>query len=266
MEEKKEDIKEEKIIYKEYVNFSINGKMLKNILKLNAVATTEIKLNLSNDKINISVVDPAHVEMILTEIDKSVFIEYEIKTDSPDQIISLSFDVDKLLNALKTVKKEDMFKLKYESEIDKNAVNIVIGAFNQKISLIDPDSIPESKCPLFILNASFDVVTSDLKDFLDKADHVSDYFSIETSTDKVLLNASGDTDQINFIPTVQNLRSNSVHKSKFSIDYFLTAIKELKTLFNSLTVEIDNDHPVRITGLKDKLKIIILIAPRIEAE
>jgi len=240
--------------------------MLKNILKLNSIAVTEIKFNLSNDKINISVVDPAHVEMIITEIDKSLFWEYEIKTESPEQIISLFFDVDKLLNVLKTSKKEDNFILNYNSEINKNSFDIITGSFKQTLSLIDSSTVQESKMPILDLNASFDVLTVDLKEFLNRAENISDYFSIETSTDKVLLNASGDIDKIDFNPTVQNIISNSIHNSKFSIDYFLNAVKELKNLFESLTVEISNDYPVRITGAKDKLKIVVLIAPRIEAE
>ena len=268
-----EPIKTVKVFFDRVV-FEIDGKTLKNILTLNNISTNgEIKLTFNKNNVECIIVDPAHVEMIQTTINKEMFLMYSVETTNNDaDRVILGIDVDKMLSVLKTVKKNETVSLEYDTRTADKTFIVKTGIFTHKVNVIDSDGIPDSKIPYLDLKAKFTINAETFYSFLDQSGTVSDHFLIQTNgapTNNVYLKASGDINNVECIPEINNLTSNSIHKSMFSTDYVLNVVKDIKKLFKFLTIEISDDNPIRITGDgfssgNGYLDIIVLIAPRIE--
>lgn len=276
MSENNEDDKltttEEKItkeLTREHVRFRINSKTLKNVLSFrNATNFTGIvKMFFKEDGIEYAMVNTSHDIMILTTMKKELCDEYSVNVE-----MSLDIDLDKVLTFLKISTIKDSFLFEYDSEVDSGHFNMTIGYVTRKAGLCGDCDVFEKKVPTLDLPASFTILVEDLKKFLSQSGEITDTFSITTTSEKVQLFAESDVDKVDFPVTVQNLVSNSTHKSIFSIEYFNDVVNKFKNLFDTVDMSIGSDYPVQIIGSKMKktgtrfLNVVVLIAPRIESE
>jgi len=243
------------------IYFNANSKKLKDLLLLFNTITTELKLVFYKDKIKINSVDPAHVQLINLEINKSFFEEYKVVLQDKDYL-EIGIDLTKIISLLKTVKKGDMITLNFQG--DQDFILIKSGLFLNKVGLISTDNMPDAKMPVLNLDAKIEIDTKTVFDFLVQAEKISDYFSIKNTVTGLVLYASGDVDNINLeIPRELLLSHLGIKReSKFSVDYLLKVFKILKNITDHVLIRISDNNPIEISSPG----ILILTAPRIETE
>ncbi len=262
-----------KEIIKEIIDIKINSKLLKNVLSLyKDLKIDQLKLVFFQDRMEIKITDPAHVEMIYSTIENALCEEYhfdlEIKNEKLDENskIEIGIDLEKIFNALKNCKKDDLFIFHYNGIVEPDYFTITTNNFIQKIGKCTLDNFPDFKIPELNFRANFNISTDQLHEFLKRSENISDYLTIKTTSNNVLLHSEGDTDKIDLNADVNSLRSYSEHKSNYSIDYMITAITGLKRLFKDIEIKLASDYPISLTGDLQFLKVLILIAPRIERD
>jgi len=275
-----ENITEEKKLeqsddIREYVRFRIKAKTLKEILGFkNAIDCISIvKLVFTEDGIEYAVTNETHDVMIKTSIKKELCNEYSlinnIKTSNK---VILDIDMENVLTFLKISTKEDSILFVYDSNADSSHFSMSIGNVTRRFGICSDSEVSEIKTPKLELPASFTIRVEDLKKFLTQSGEITYQFSITTTSDDVKLFAENDTEKVDFPVTVQNLVSNSTHKSLFSIELFEGIVKKFMSLFDTVDVGLGTDNPVQLTGSKMKktgspfLNVVVLIAPRIESE
>lgn len=243
------------------LNFKVSTNFTKKMFKLLSTVGNETKFNFDKDKITTKIVDPAHVEMIMVEIPIEMLDEYCV-----DKNVHLGFDLDKLNLILKSSGKNDYFNFVYNNNTFN--ADIQIGLFKHEMHLIDTAGMPDPKIPNFELPGKVFVDTNIFYNFLVQASNISDHVQIKITKDYLQLYAEGDIDKVD-VTIEKNLLellecySKDGYVSLYSVDYLLNSVRQLKTLYNKLELNLGNDNPLRITG-KDKHETIILLAPRIE--
>lgn len=242
----------------------ISAKLLKNIINIQNTIVDDGKLFFNGEYVEMNDVDPAHVMMITQKIPTSEFLAYH---NADDMKLGLSFD--RLTSVLKNIKKDDVIKLSYDE--NNNKLLTQIGAFNQKISLIDPENMPSPKQPNLDFGAKVTIGAKEFYDFLRQAGGVSDYIELSTYNDMLYLFAE-DCDESNHVLVKyhkSDLKQFSVCKdlcaSLFSIDYLIRVVRFLKVKYDDLTIHFGNDVPLRIE-CRNGTETVILLAPRIEED
>jgi len=236
----------------------------KHIFNILSSINTEAKIYFNKNNICVGVVDPAHVSMVNIDIPK-----YSIESYNIDKDIILAFDLDKINHMFKNTNKNDLFSLKYDSDIDLDKSFINIGFFNHTLSLIKKDSVPDkSKVPVLNLPVKFNIATKIIYDFLIQANKITDYIEIIADINTLTFNAFNDTDKVTITlnrDQINNYVCDEKYKSCFSVDYMLNIIKSVKPLFENLSFIMGHENPINIIG-NNGYNISFLLAPRIESE
>lgn len=239
-----------------------DAKLLKNIFKLHDKLVNEEIMSFNKDGINFKTVDPAHVCMIIQTIPRDNIELYDITNN-----IDIGIDVNKMLSLFTgSIKKNELIALEYDY-VDLGLISS-FNMFKRRTSVIDINGLPTPKIPNLTLPASVSLNTDILDNFCKQANKISDHFKIVIDKDGLTLKAKGDYDKIELLIEKQDLEAHDCddsYSSLYSIDYFSNVISNLKNLHKIVTLQIDNDNPIRITG-NDRVKTEVLIAPRIESE
>jgi DNA polymerase III sliding clamp (beta) subunit (PCNA family) len=242
----------------------INAKLLKDIVNIQHTIADEGKIFFNGKYIEFNDVDPANVAMIIQKIPVEQFLEYHNTND-----ITLGLSFDRLTSILKGSKKDSIIKMDYNEEDGRLITQI--GAFNQKITLIDPDELKSPKTPNLILDAKVTLNMKEFYEFLCQADKVSDHIEISTHNKMLYLFAENDMtkDQVLVKYDKAELKQFEVrgdlYASLFSVDYLKNTVKFLKVKYDEITLLFGTDNPLRIE-CRNGTETIVLLAPRIEDE
>ena len=244
----------------------IGAKLLKNIVNIQNTIVNDGKIFFNGEYIEMNDVDPAHVMMITQKIPVSEFLEYHNSND-----VTLGLSLDRLSSVLKSIKKDDVLKLSYDENNDKLITQI--GAFNQKISLLDSEEMPSPKQPNLDLGAKVTIDAKEFYDFLRQAGGVSDHMEISTYNDMLYLFAENcdETDHVlvkyhkSDLKQFSVRKDNDVYASLFSIDYLISVVRLIKMKYDDIVIHFGNDMPLRIE-CKNGTETVVLLAPRIEDE
>jgi hypothetical protein len=271
MSETKQESKKLVTTEKEYrakVFFKMNALNLKECLKLQGTLTNEVKIVFDALKVTWQSVDPAHVCMMRQEHLNKGIEAYSFS--SSEQSIVLGIDIEKLLNILKTVKKNDVVTFDYDADKEYQKIFITVRGIVYTVGTIDPEGMLENKMPVLELPACFIIGTELFYEFIKQAGNVSDHFSITTDKEKLTLFAEGDTDKMNMVlehGKLELLSSPGTFRSLYSIDYMSNVITGLKKLFDRVEIRIANDNVVQLKCFDSNgVTVTVLLAPRIESE
>lgn len=221
------------------------------------IAETTIKID--SDKLSITAMDPANVSMIIVEIKKEAFSEWDV-----DKEYSLGVKVNELKSVLARGDKKGSIEL----ATDGNKLKIVLkGAKGKskefKLALIELDG-KELKMPELNFDVEILLDNADLKDAIEDAKIASD--SLTLKADKTfLMNAKGDlTEAFNTIPATVVKKGEKDAKGKYSIEYL---DKMIKTKLDTLKISMGTDYPIKLSyqNSKGTVSIVHLLAPRIES-
>jgi proliferating cell nuclear antigen len=272
--ERQRKIMEQKI---KLFHIRTSDSMMRNLFNVVQSIQNECRMVLNMKGMEYTGVDPAHVAMIEIQIPKSSFEEYDVQKKE----LEIGFDADGLCRLFRTRKTKktkkpfgsgglfvgDIVMNQYEED---NAVYITwikeFGKYTRRVGLVDTAGIPTTNQPSLVLPAKFSLPTKGMIEFLKEAETVSDHFAVTAGPNGVRFFATGDTDDAEYIPVLdKKYNVPGSYKSLFSIDYFINMVRVAKPFFDTLTVEMGTDNPLKMSG-KGIVHMQMLLAPRIESE
>jgi len=261
---------------------------------------SEAKLKFFKNKIQTSIVDPAHVAMMELNLYDSFFTNFEVKKD-----VEAAFDVGSLKTRLKGVKSN----IEVSLSLEKNwtfvmTIHTPYGDIQKRFFSMDPESMPDPKIPRLSLY-KFSVNPTAVRTVFPHIAEISDHTRWIADAEKLTISAEGDT-VVPYNPLLPALTKQLTHdnrkeieeqygrelkndvslkidccdssrkkpnphvKSLFNSDYMQTALDAIKGADN-LVIGLGDDNPIALifnehNGKKKFLDGHILIAPRIESE
>jgi len=190
----------------------------------------------------------SNAAMVMFELPKSKFIEYEFEKEQRFKI-----DIELLFKIMKRIKTK-FISLNFKDE------KLIISDENKKEYSITVmyDDDEERDTPELELMSNFKMKSSELQNLFLDVGVISDNMKIETKEGRIIISAK-DLNEFNY---EFEYESKGEGCANYSIEYlskFLCASK----YFDEVFFEFGNDSPCKLTFEND-LKIQFILAPRIE--
>ncbi len=235
-------------------------KDLKEITNLLLTLVSEAKFEMSSEGMSVKAVDPAHVAMIVLDVSRDAFMEYEAEDEE------LGVDLDKVKDILKLASSGDLVEISK----DGNRLTFLIGNLTRSMPLIDTSALSVPKVPNLVLPAKVVVPLSEFAHGIKAAESISDNITLRITPTEFEMFTQGDEDSARLsIPRdmLKELSCEEPVKSMYPVDYLLKLVKAMESA-DYLTIYLGTDYPIKIefdvaTG---KGKGYYLLAPRIEGE
>jgi proliferating cell nuclear antigen len=232
-----------------------------------SVLVDECKIRTSPDGLRVRAVDPANVGMVDAELDAEAFEGFDTTTGV------LGVDLGRFEEVVSLADSGDLVTMEYDTETRK--LHIATNGVEYTLALIDPDSIrQEPEIPDLDLPCSLEVETSDINRGIKAADMVSDHIAFKTerahSGDQFIIEAEGDTDDVELELSNEDLVSSSIGgdvASLFSLEYMKDIKKALPTT-GSVGMEMGDEFPIKIrfSNEEETQDVEFMLAPRINSD
>jgi proliferating cell nuclear antigen len=235
-------------------------KDLKEITNLLLTLVSEAKFEIGSDGISVKAVDPAHVAMIVLDVGKDAFHEYEAEDDE------LGVDLDKVRDILKLSSSGDVVEISKEG----SKLTFMLGNLTRSMPLIDTSALSVPKVPNIALPAKVVVPVKEFEHGIKAAESISDNITLKVTPTEFEMYTQGDEDVVRLnIPKdmLKDLMCDEPVKSMYPVDYLVKLVKAIDSA-SELTIYVGNDYPVKIEFdiAQGKGKATYLLAPRIEGE
>jgi len=251
------------------LDMNIKASTIKTIVGALSSISKDGKLGFNNDGIKTALVDPSHVAMLNINIRKEAMEEYNIGGD-----FELALDFDKLSAILKLATGDEPVGIHYSSDGEDTRMLIEIDNIKRRMSLLDPQGMPDPKIPDLELNAEAKVRASSIMRAMRAVQSVTDNFNVIGTKDGTFnIHAEGDTDQVDLTlkkgvnEELVDFKTTGKTKSIFSLE-FTELILKPALADTVLVIKWGTDQPIIYKyELEDgKVKFLCLLAPRIEEE
>lgn len=207
--------------------------------------------------------DRAMVAMVEFKLLPTAFDEFEV-----DKEYELGLNIENFADILNRASKKDKVIL----ELENKKLNIIFeGRVKRKFEVplldISREELPDVSQLEF--SSKVEVSTEIIEEAVKDIDLVAESLVFEVNNDKFLIYGGGEgTSSIIEInkndPDIYNFEADSNVKSRYPLDY-IKKIMNISSLVDTLTIEIGNDYPCRISSkLLDKVYIAFIVAPRVE--
>ncbi len=235
-------------------------KDLKEIVNLLLTLVTEAKFEFNQDGMGVKAVDPAHVAMIVLDLPKDGFIEYEAEDEE------IGIDLDKVKDILKLASSRDVIEFTKEG----SKLTFLIGNLTRSMPLIDTSAMSIPRVPNLALPAKVVVPVSDFTNGIKAAESISDNVTLKITPTEFEMYTEGDEDVARVcLPKdmINEISCDEPVKSMYPVDYLVKLVKAMDSA-EYLTIYMGTDYPIKIEFdiAGGKGKATYLLAPRIEGE
>lgn len=245
--------------------FTIPVSTLSTALSPVSALVNECKLQLNDDGMSITAVDPANVAMVDMSIDSSNFESY-----SADDA-TLGINLERFEEVLSMGESGDVVKVSLDGETRK--LDIAIGDLSYTQALIDPDSIrKEPDIPDLELSSTLVCEGEQISRGVAAADLCSDHVNLRADPDSGTfhIEAEGDTDDVDLELGDDELLSAQVEdscESLFSLDY-LSDMERAIPSDVEVSMRLGTEMPVKLRYSLDDggVSVVNMLAPRISSE
>lgn len=227
----------------------------------------ECKLDLSDDGLHTSVVDPANVAYTETALSPAAFDAYEFGDDEP---AVYGLNASTFAQSIGVAAGSDTVRIQLD---DHTRMSIDAGGVGFDRAGINPDTIrkrPE------IPDLDYDVTierlpAATLQRGVKAADMVSDHvdFVVDADESTAFIEAEGDTDDasLDLMTGDAGLKAEADADATMSLDYLKDMVKGLPS-DSTVTLNLKSDFPLRIDFAPDDYaaKGSMFLAPRIESD
>jgi len=226
---------------------------------------SEAKIHFSEDGIHTRAVDPANVCMVgPVELAPSAFETY----DAPGSV-TIGVNLTRLDDVLDLADGGDL--VEFGVDMETRALQIEYGPVEQRIGLIDPDTVrKEPDIPDLDLPNTVHVPGGRLDEAADVIDLVSDHIGFDCSTDGTLdIYAEGDVDESHYRLGADELLPGSEITedtySLFSLDYVESLVKPMPDDAD-IEVRLGDEFPTELSWetCEGHLSVYQQLAPRIQ--
>ena len=243
------------------------GDAFKDLLLTLGCLSDECCLKVSKTGITTSLVDPAHIAMMMADAPASVFDDFKVSED-----MEIGIDIPKVLKAIKRCSYGTRYSIKDRQVIVSNASK------RFTLSTIDTTGMSDPKQPDLKdkLCAEFSLTGHELQEISTDAAWISDHISIEAKGGIVHARCEGTMDS--YEKRIGEFVTGDA-RSQFPLEYVQ---KFAKVVNGKLTMSIGPDNPMRVTWNTDSflydgtstnahktkpgMQFVFLLAPRIESE
>ncbi len=238
----------------------VDVKDLKEITNILLTLVNEAKFEFNPEGMSVKAVDAAHIAMIVLEVSRDGFVEYEAEEEE------LGVDLDKVKDILKIASSGSVVEIYKEG----GKLTFLIGNLTRSMPLIDTSNLSVPKVPNIALPAKIVVPKDEFVNGIKAAEAISDSITLQATPTEFQMYAIGDEDTINLDLPKDMLREidcDEPVKSTYPVDYLLKLAKAMDTA-DYVTIYLGKDYPVKIVFdiVKGKGKVTYLLAPRIEGE
>lgn len=219
----------------------------------------EGKFKLGEDGISLKAVDPADAAMVLLDIEREAFSEYEC-----DEEEEIGMDLERLEDILGVMSGSSEVSI----ELGEGTMELRSDGLDYRMTLPDPSSIrKEPKIPDLDLKARIFMEGDEFRRAVKAAQKVSDHIAMKTEDEIFVLEASGDSDSLTFEMGVDDLidiENDEDSRSLFSLDY-LDDMSRAINKADEIRLRLGTDLPVMVDfSLGEGVEMEYLLAPRIE--
>lgn len=236
-------------------------KELRDVVNMLLTLVTEAKFEFTEKGLNVKCVDSAHVAMLVINLNKEAFAEYDF-----DEEMSVGIDLDKIKDFLKLAAAEDIVSMKLEDR----KITFSVRTLTRSMTTIDPSNITSPKIPSLGLPAKTTVSSSQFAEGLRAGEAVSDNITLYLTPNEFEIYTSSEEDTSKMVipkDLLKDIQCQEEVKSLFPIDYLLKFIRAVD-FSEFVTINLGKDYPVKIefTFKDNKGEGIFLLAPRIEGD
>ena len=240
---------------------TVDSTILKKVLSTLIAVTDRGVLRISEEGITSKQVNPENTAMVLLDIKRDVFANYNLKGEVD---LAVGVDFDKLLRILKLCSKEDT-----EIKIDTEKVQANSGYLSYDLPVIGLDALRrEPKIPELEFAATITIESKEFKRGIKIANTVADYVEIGVNSEEFFMGMEDNEDAFKLVIPKEDLTLFNVDreaKTKLSTEYLTRMAKG--AVGRLVTLEINNDYPLQMPfKVTDGCEVVYLLAPRIEGE
>lgn len=239
----------------------VKQSVLAEVLDVADALVEEAVLHFDDDGLVMQPVDKANVGMAAVSVPASDFETYE--TDG----VQLGIVIDKVSDVLGMAGADELVEFYLDEETRKLEINA--DGLEYTMGLIDPSNIQGmDEKPDLPFGAIATVATSEVKRAIKAADMVSDHVTVKVEDGEASILASGDSDDIDYVPTDSKVDAGASGEvedasSMFSLPYLKDMSKAIQSSYVRLGVA--DDMPLRIEFALDQSdgEGAFFLAPRI---
>ena len=226
-----------------------------------SILVEDIKINVTEDGINMKAVDLGNVCMVSTHLNNKAFAYYDVVP------FSFGLDLVETMNFFKLIKKEDQIGIEYLDK--KNRIKFVTNNLSYSLALLNMDNIrKEPKTPEIELPVKIIADEKELGLAIKAAGNIGDTITFNANKNGLKISSKGQTsDMIFTIPKndLDKFEKDESVVSAFDLDY-LKDISRVLTGFEVIELEMGAQYPIKIKSefADGKGSIEYLLAPRVE--
>jgi len=270
--------------YTTVLQCSIESTAFKEIIKSLSAMTPEVRLHINITGLSVKAVDNANVGMVSIDYHKNAFPSFKVIGDH-----AIGIDLTVWSKFLKNVKKDMVvFFEVVQHELPLRELNekekmrhtderiieydytfkLSCGGTTQSGKCLDVKTIRRDPNPPTIsLTTKINLYAGEFIDAIKSARDVSDkilflYKELPTDTTFKAI-AEGDTSKSVMEISVVSISGNRA-RSLFSVVYLLDIARGIQNRKEIITIDMDNDKPIKISISDKNRDIVYLLAPRIE--
>jgi len=228
------------------MEFEIETKELKKVMTVIKAINTDVNMDITSEGIGIKVFDTSTVCFLEALIKQPISIDANIK-----EPLKIGFNTAKFLDVLK--------RFNGKVKINIGLSDVTLSCDKKKISLKQMAIAEETKSPELSFNASCKIQDEDFKNILADATITETEAIRFVAQDSTLMATSGE--MIRYETEVKTSESvfNGRQKGTYAIEYLEKALG----IFDTLKFEFSSDYPCKLSGETDKLKMSLVVAPRV---
>ena len=237
-------------------------RLLKESINIIADLVTEVTLRVDKDKIEVVAIDPASVAMVEYKLLSSAFVEYSVPVPQ-----ELAINLDHLKQILKRSKATDTVTIALDEA--KQRLTIILKGGNTKTFNIPLINIEENEqqIPNLDFKTKVSLPSEKFDEAVEDMNIVSESVALNVHPDKLYFRAESNLKdaQVEMPSTEETviILDGDAISSKYSTEY-LKKIAKASKLSDSVSLEFDNDYPLRVEyKLLDKLRLSFILAPRV---
>lgn len=242
------------------MRFTIPQPMLKGLVSVLSSVTSIAKMNCTEKGLETVCVDAAHVAMVGFTIPVDAFTGYE-------DAVEFGIDLEKIQRFLKTSSPGDDIEVSIDDRLTMNSGNIT-----RRMALIDISDIRTPKTPDITMPVTIKTDADRLLTAIRGIQDLGDTITIKVkdgtfsmASEDELSSAEYDLTSKDVGVEIDGIGRGAVAMSVFPKEYVISAIKSIPVSYK-VTINLDNDYPVRIDFTDGTVSGFYFIAPRIDSE
>ncbi len=242
--------------------FEVSVKMdvLKEMVGVISTLVEEVKFNVTPSGISIKAVDPAHVAMLVMDLEPGAFERFEAKD------MAFAIEVEKLKDLLKLGGSGDVIEMRFDG--DKNRLVATMGNLKKEMALLDLAGMSDPKVPQLNLESYVVIPLAELTRGIKASETVSEHVALTAEKDRFTISATGDRDSAELVlgpDELVEIKAPEMMRSLFSLDYFSAMVKAIQTQ-DPVRIYLGKEYPMKMVFpvAEGKGEVLYLLAPRIE--